>query len=105
MGDGGITRGAVDDRQGSGAAEGTARSQKATYHAATGGSGTRDQPAVGAGIAEADEVGRRPCGGAWVAGKGLESKVAGRGEAASPRAVSPVPTGQAALLSREVYRL
>jgi hypothetical protein len=77
------------------AAEGIARGQKATYHAATGGSGTRDQPAVGAGIAEADEVRRRPCGGASVAGKALESKVAGMGEAASPRAVSPVPTGQA----------
>ena len=38
-----------------------------------------NQPAVGAGIAEADEAGRRPGGGAPVAGKALESKVAGYG--------------------------
>ena len=76
----------MGDRQGSGAAEGIARGQKATYHAVTGGSGTRDEPAVGGGIAEADEVRRRPRRGAPVAGKALESKVADRDEAASQAA-------------------
>src|SRR2546425_10051251 len=52
------TRGALDVRQGSGAAEGAARGEEATYHAATGGEGTRDQPAGGASIAEQGGAGK-----------------------------------------------
>src|SRR2546422_6311655 len=89
------TRGALDVRQGSGAAEGAARGEEATYHAATGGKGTRDQPAVGASIAEPGEAGRRPGGGAPVARKTFEPQVTRRAEAASGWAVSPAATGQA----------
>src|SRR5712692_5689806 len=86
---------AFDVRQRSVAAEGAARGEEATYHAATGGKGTRDQPAVGASIAEPGEAGRRPGGGAPVARKTFEPQVTRRAEAASGWAVSPAATGQA----------
>src|SRR2546426_6785361 len=89
------TRGALDVRQGSGAAEGPAGGEEATYHAATGGKGTRDQPGGGASFAERGEAGRRPGGGAPVARKTFEPQVTRRAEAASGWAVSPAATGQA----------
>src|SRR6516165_678669 len=94
IGHGGNTRGAVDVSQGSGSAQGPARSPQTAYPATAGGGGVGGERALGTETAGALASARGRCPAARAAGETLEPEDARRGKAAGGGAVPEEPANQ-----------